>query len=659
MSIRRLSHSYTLCSIVLFSLIAISSSAYAKTVSVGPGKSFAAPCAAFATSSDGDIVEIDAAGRYVGDVCGIYPNNLTIRGVNGRPKIDAGGQNSMGKGIWVLKGNGTVIENVEMFGAKVIDQNGAAIRLDGRDLTLRGSYLHNNENGILTNNDGVSNLVIENSEFSANGFGTGYTHNLYVGHINSLIFRGNYSHDANVGHNLKSRAETNTIIANRFSSTEGGQPSYEIDLPNAGTAYVVGNVIHQPAANQNPGMLTFGVEGVSNIKQDLFVVNNTFINDDSSRGTFVFVGGGVTTPVLLQNNIFAGTGTTVTQANAIDKSNIRTLSPSFVDRATFDLHPSANSPAIGNGTAPDAIASGFSLTPTLQYLHPASTETRPVAVALDIGAYAAATVAPTTPIPNPTPTAPVTTSPFSVTPVPAPGAITVLPAPNPGVTPTVPTSFLGFQWNACGVENATCKVPGLSLVRYGANGQYNYQIAMTDSLCSNNNFGDPIVGIVKSCDYISYATPAPTPSAGWVNCATENGICNFTGTATVRYGVPGSYTTKSASNTISCNNATFGDPAYGIVKNCDYQLTTPTPFSTQTLASSSSPTLTTAPTPIPAVWTECATENGICSFTGTHLVRYGAQGRYATLNGTASIACNNATFGDPVPGYLKTCAYQN
>ncbi|PND82658.1 hypothetical protein C1X11_27970, partial [Escherichia coli] len=80
--------------------------------------------------------------------------------------INANGANSMGKGIWVVQGTGTVIENVEMFGARVPDRNGAALRLDGRDLTLRGSYLHDNENGILTNNDGVSNIVIENTEFA-------------------------------------------------------------------------------------------------------------------------------------------------------------------------------------------------------------------------------------------------------------------------------------------------------------------------------------------------------------------------------------------------------------------------------------------------------------------------------------------------------------
>ncbi len=360
-------------------------------LTVGPGKTYATPCKAFAAAPNGAVIEIDAAGTYSGDVCGIYRDNLTIRGVNGRPKINANGRNAMGKGIWVVVGSGNVINNVEMYGAKVSDRNGAAIRLDGKHLTVRNSYLHDNENGILTNNDGVSNIIIENTEFANNGYGDGYSHNLYVGRVNSLTFRHNYSHDAKVGHNLKSRAQTNTITYNRFSSSGSGQPSYEIDLPNAGIAYVIGNVIQQPANNQNPGMLTFGVEGATNTKQELYVVNNTFLNDNGSRGTFVQVGSGVTTPALIQNNVFAGVGTMTTQTNATARTNYLTLTPAFVDRANFNLRPAPGSPMINAGSVPAASASGVSLVPRFQYKHIANSEIRPIIDKIDIGAYETAT----------------------------------------------------------------------------------------------------------------------------------------------------------------------------------------------------------------------------------------------------------------------------
>jgi hypothetical protein len=196
--------------------------ASAATLSVGAGKPYATPCRAFAAAKAGDIVQIYAGATYYGDVCGIYTSNLTIRGVNGRPRIDAAGKNAMGKGTWVVVGSNVTVENVEMLGAKVADRNGAALRLEGTNFTLRKSFIHDNENGILSGANANSNILIENTEFGHNGYGTGQTHNLYIGAVRSLTFRYNYSHDARVGHNLKSRAATNTIAYNRFPAPRRG-----------------------------------------------------------------------------------------------------------------------------------------------------------------------------------------------------------------------------------------------------------------------------------------------------------------------------------------------------------------------------------------------------------------------------------------------------
>ena len=403
--------------------------------SVVPGTALATPCAAITRAVAGDIIEIAGAHTYSGDVCTVAASNLTIRGVNGRPRIDAAGKNAAGKATWVIAGNNVVIENVEMLGAKVPDANGAALRLEGTHFTLRNSFIHDNENGILSGVNTASDIVIEGSEFGHNGFGTGYTHNVYIGNARSLTFRNNYSHDARVGHNLKSRAQTNTIVYNRFSSTApgaagttaSGQPSYEIDLPNAGTAYIIGNVIQQPAANQNPNMVAYGMEGASNPGQNLYVVNNTFLNDYSSGGTFVLIGGAVTTPALLQNNVFAGIGVLTNQASALDRTNYRSAAPAFVDRANYNLLPAAGAPFIGTGSAPGATASGVSLSPTFQYKHVATKVARPADAAIDIGAYEAASAAP----PPPPPPAPP--------PPPPPPPPLPLPLPPPGdtIAPTV------------------------------------------------------------------------------------------------------------------------------------------------------------------------------------------------------------------------------
>ena len=65
---------------------------------------------------------------------------------------------------------------------------------------------------------------------------------LCIGHAASRDFEFNCSHDAIVGHLLKSRAAANYVLYNRLTG-ENGTDSYELDLPKRGTSYVIGNLI--------------------------------------------------------------------------------------------------------------------------------------------------------------------------------------------------------------------------------------------------------------------------------------------------------------------------------------------------------------------------------------------------------------------------------
>jgi len=62
-----------------------------------------------------------------------------------------------------------IIETIEFSGAKAGDRNGAGIRLEGKDLTLRNCFFHHNENGILTAVNEESDIFIEYSDFGYNG----------------------------------------------------------------------------------------------------------------------------------------------------------------------------------------------------------------------------------------------------------------------------------------------------------------------------------------------------------------------------------------------------------------------------------------------------------------------------------------------------------
>jgi hypothetical protein len=59
--------------------------------------------------------------------------------------------------------------------------------------------------------------------------------------------------------------------------------------------------------------------------------------------------------------------------------------------------------------------------------------------------------------------------------------------------------------------------------------------------------------------------------------------------------------------------------------------------------------------------TSCASENGTCSIPAgkSATVFYGANNRFFSKQAvTGSVACNNATFGDPISGTRKACSYR-
>src|SRR5258708_7609242 len=131
-----------------------SSIAAATTLQVGPGKTYATPCDAIAAAAAGDTVHGAAARSYAGDGC----------------RRGAAGQTAQGKATWVIAGDDTTIEEIELSGATVPDQNGAGIRQEGKNLTIRRSCFHDNEDGILAGDSAGSEILIEMSEFANNGF---------------------------------------------------------------------------------------------------------------------------------------------------------------------------------------------------------------------------------------------------------------------------------------------------------------------------------------------------------------------------------------------------------------------------------------------------------------------------------------------------------
>jgi hypothetical protein len=363
---------------------------FTRILEVGSTKTYLTPSEVSSIAIDGDTILINAE-EYIGDATVWYPNNLVIKGINGRPHLRANGVYVQGKGTWVIKGNNTTIENIEFSEASVPDQNGAGIRQDGGSLTIRNCYFHNNENGILGGTTGT--ILIEYSQFFYNGYGDGQSHNLYISNIDTLIFRYNYSHHARIGHNVKSRAKVNFIEYNRIMDENNGTSSYAIDIPNGGLTYIIGNLIQQGVDTDNSTIISYGAEGLINPISKLYFINNTVVNDRWA-GTFLYVRTGSIAKI--QNNIFTGPGTILNGVGNLI-TNLITDIPGFIDRSNFDYRLMKNSIAIDTGSNA-GFGDVYSLTPTYEYQHLCEKKYRIQIGVIDIGAYEYADLPPVAPL---------------------------------------------------------------------------------------------------------------------------------------------------------------------------------------------------------------------------------------------------------------------
>lgn len=362
---------------------------HANVWQVGPSLTYTAPSQVSTLVNDGDTVDI-AAGTYPSDVARWQANDLLLRGVGGMAHLESNGMAWGGKAIWVIQGDRTTVEWIEFSECAVPDQNGAGIRQEGLDLTVRHCYFHDNENGILAGEVHPSTMFIEHTEFGHNGFGDGYSHNLYIGNIDSLIFQFNYSHHADVGHELKSRAWVNVIEYNRISNEADGDASREIDLPNGGQSYLIGNVIQQGLQSENSNIVGFGMEGLNNPgPHELYAINNTLVNEKANGSFFQAP---ATIFFKAYNNVLAGGGDFMSTwpTNIDTLTNLRATSISsvgFTDAVNYDYHITTISPAHSMAYPAGVATSGYPLVALYEYVHPTSGTLRCQHATLDAGAF--------------------------------------------------------------------------------------------------------------------------------------------------------------------------------------------------------------------------------------------------------------------------------
>ena len=147
-------------------------------------------------------------------------------------------------------------------------------------------------------------------------------------------------------------------------------------------------------------------------------------------------------------------------------------------------------------------------------------------------------------------------------------------------------------------------------------------------------------GVVPAAPVTTASTPAMPSvvealSDQWGQCAQLNGSCSVSLPSVVALGANGYFNYGTFSNATGCNYTVFGNP------NASGQI-----------ACYSEPT----PSASSDVWTECASENGTCNYSGVMTIAFGANGdyNYATLGGGGA-ACTDTVFGDPAYGTAKAC----
>jgi len=398
MSFMRDTITVTLYLVILFFVAFLVQTAECHVFQVGPARTYAQPSDVASLVQNSDTVEIDP-GTYT-DCATWNKNNLFLMGAGpGYTHLENSvcGQ----KGIWVIYGNNETVENIEFSGASISQSagnNGAGIRAQGGSFTIRHCFFHDNQDGILSDPDSAGRTVlIEYSIFDNNGAGDGYSHNMYIGsngavRYASFTLQYCYTHRANIGNNIKSRADRNFILYNRIMD-EDAPTSWDIDLPNGGQAFITGNEIEKGPNAQQHGTMEFGLEGLSNAPpQNLFIASNTFIND-AGRGTYVNIPSSGVDTLEIVNNIFAGVNQNAMISNmpALLDSVANLVSASIpsvslVNAAGYDYHLAKNSPAVGKGIPPGA-ADGSSLAPVDEYLDTANMKPRVIVGAIDQGAH--------------------------------------------------------------------------------------------------------------------------------------------------------------------------------------------------------------------------------------------------------------------------------
>ena len=254
-------------------------------------------------AQDGDVVRFDP-GEYVD--CAIWDaSGLVLEAPEGTAHVRD--RACAGKAIWVIAGNDVTVDNITFSGARVPDQNGAGIRAEGKNLTVRNSRFYDNENGILGGTVEGSTILIEGSVFERNGkCAADCAHGVYINQIERLKVVGSIFRAQRVGHHVKSGALALEVIGSTIEDGPEGTASYLIDVTSGGEVVIADNQMQKGPKSENWGTaIHIAGEAAAADGPEYRISNNRFRSDNPHE--VAFVRNRTVVPALLEGNRLGGT----------------------------------------------------------------------------------------------------------------------------------------------------------------------------------------------------------------------------------------------------------------------------------------------------------------------------------------------------------------